>query len=188
MAVPVSVPRGGGPRRRTGRGRAAVAAAAACVLLGACAATEDLAARYGLDDTRSVLLLRYPDFLDARLDPAGSAGERGRWFPESDRDALLEPLGETETGDPPPEAKPAFALVFCPEEPVACRTLVLDQYLNLWPGFRYLGETYEGLYADPGPEWKRKVLARVAELPDGLRHLRAILEETRPGAEGEKKP
>jgi hypothetical protein len=162
--------------------RLAAALVAGC--LGACAATDDLAHRYGLGETRTILLLPYPAYLEARLDPAGGAGDRGRWLPKEDLERLLDPLGAAETCDPPAEARPAYALVFCPEEPVACRTLVLDQYLNLWPGFRYLGETYEGLYADPGKEWKRSVLARIAELPGGLKPLKALLEETRPEAPG----
>jgi hypothetical protein len=128
-------------------------------LVAGCTDLNDLTNQYSLEETRLILLIRYPQYLDTRIDLKKAPPGTRFFFRGGSRDVLLQELTEAFRVERPPEAVPAFALVFFPEDEVAHKTVVLDQYLNLLPGFRYLGQDYGGPYCE-GPRAFRKILLR----------------------------
>jgi hypothetical protein len=128
-------------------------------LAGGCNDLNDLTKQYGLEETKLILLIRYPQYLDTRIDLQKPPAGTGFFFREGLRDGLLAEITQAMRASRPDESAPAFAMVFFPEDEVAHKTVFLDQYLNLLPGFRYLGQDYGGPYCE-GPRAFRKALLR----------------------------
>jgi hypothetical protein len=127
-----------------------------------CSLGQDLHQQYGLEETKTIVLIRYPQYLDSQIDlkkaPKGVSflirGRAGKM--------ILELLKDVTDVEQPPETKAAFALVFLPEEEEIHRTVLLDQYLNLLPGFRYLGQGYGGHYCRGPKEFKWILLTAIS--------------------------
>lgn len=156
------------------------AAPAVLALLAGCAETDDLVARYGLEDTGSILLVHYDVFRNPARTLVEAPPGTVHKFRGAEAGRLLGALERLDVVTAPPEAVPAFALVFYADDEHAFKTLVLDQYLNVMPGFEYLGQTYGGFYCEGSKEFKWGLLDRIGTHRTSQAFHVALLEKTDP--------
>jgi len=145
-----------------------------------CVTQEDLNARYGLEETRSILMVPYPEYLDTNVDLNKGPRRAKFWFRSRQVPMVLEEIAKSELENRPEEARPAYALVFFFEDDVSFKTLLLDQYLNVWPGFQFLGETYSGPYCKCTRLLKWTLLERIFRNRRAQSYLVDLLEQTKP--------
>jgi hypothetical protein len=150
-----------------------------------CLTDENFVELYGLEDTERLLVVTYPTYRNTRIDLASVPKDTGRWFAGKNLPALLSTLEGVSTAEQPDEAAPTFALVFFRDDNVSFKTVLLDQYLNFWPGFQFLGERYAGPYAEGPKELKWALLSWIWDTPGIQAYHVKVLNETAPKEEEE---
>ncbi|GEM_PF-2795005 len=188
-----ALPRGrcfsGRPRRGRRPRHAPIAWVSGLLLLASlgCAENWDLIEQYDLQEIQGALLIQYPTYRNTGVDLKKPPPGTGHWIRDPKLEILLGSLTEVPEADQPPEAEPAFALVLFPDEELTFKCLLIDQYLNILPGFQFLGEMYAGPYGEAPDAFKCVLLDAISTSARSTRyHVSLLGNESKPGTAGKE--